>query len=71
MIILILLEKEKSCAITGHRPEKFSFQTEGTNPLFLRMMEWIRKSLYSANRTRSDNLLLWGGFWGCRIKPLS
>ncbi len=45
MIILILLEKEKSCAITGHRPEKFSFQTEGTNPPFLRMMEWIREKL--------------------------
>ncbi len=45
MIILILLEKEKSCAITGHRPEKFSFQTEETNPLFLRMMKWMRKEL--------------------------
>jgi len=41
---MILLEKGKSCAITGHRPEKFSFQ-EGTNPLFVRMMEWIQKRL--------------------------
>jgi len=43
-MFMILLDREKSCAITGHRPEKFSFQ-EGTSPLFVRMMEWIRKRL--------------------------